>query len=139
MTRDVMESARIYPLQKLPDPFGINNTGGTLIRPGGRDTYPAFWIRDYAMSLETGFVSLEEQRHMVLLTATTQCDQTWITKEGTGMIPVGAIADHILVENSLPIYYPGTYDYELQGSKEYQYGYFPPYCDQFYFIHMVHY
>ena len=139
LTRDVMESSRIYPLQKLPDPFGINNTGGTLIRPGGRETYPAFWIRDYAMSLETGFVSNEEQLHMLLLTAKTQCNQTWITKQGTGMVPLGAVADHILVESSRPIYYPGTYDYDLQGSKESQYGYFPPYCDQFYFIHMADY
>jgi len=139
LTRDVMESSRIYPLQKLPDPFGTNNTGGTLIRPGGRETYPAFWIRDYAMSLETGFVSNEEQLHMLLLTAKTQCNQTWITKQGNGIVPLGAIADHILVESSRPIYFPGTYNYDLQGSNESQYGYFPPYGDQFFFIHMVDY
>ena len=137
LSRDVLESSRIYPKQKLPDPFGTNNTGGVLIRPGGRNTYPAFWIRDYAMSLETGFVSKEEQLHMLLLTATTQCNQTWITKMGTGIVPLGSVPDHILVENSLPIYYPGTYDYDLQGSKDSQYGYFPPYGDQFFFIHMA--
>jgi len=132
----VMDSSRIYPGQKLVDPFGVNNTGGILIRPGGRDTYPAFWIRDYAMSLETGFVTREEQKHMLLLTASTQCDQTWITKGGS-MVPFGAIADHIRVDNSLPVYFPGTYDYEGQGTEEF--GMTPPYDDPFYFIHMANY
>jgi hypothetical protein len=137
MTLDVLNSSRIFPGQKLPDPFGVNSTGGVLIRPGGRDTYPAFWIRDYAMSLETGMMNREEQRHMLLLTAKTQCDQTRITKGENAIVPTGAIADHIRVENSVPIYYPGTYDDDEQGSKDSQYGLFPPYCDQFFFIHMA--
>ena len=136
LTKDVLDSSRVHPGQNLPAPFGKNNTGETLVRPGGRDTYPAFWIRDYAMSLETGFATMAEQKHMLLLTATTQCDQTWITKGGS-MVPYGAIADHIRVDDSQPIYFPGTYDYELQGTKEF--GMFPPYDDQFYFIQMAYY
>jgi len=136
MTRSVMDSSRISPGQVMPVPYGKNNTGGILIRPGGRETYPSFWIRDYAMSLETGFVKPEEQRHMLWLTASTQCDQTWITKGGS-MIPFGSIADHIRVDNSLPIFFPGTYDYEGQGTTEF--GTFPAYCDQFYFIDMAEY
>ncbi len=135
LTKAVLDSSRIAPGQSLPESFGKNNTGGTLIRPGGRDTYPSFWIRDYAMSVETGMVSNEEQKHMLLLTASTQCDQTWITKGGS-LIPYGAIADHIRVDNSLPVYFPGTYDYEGQGTKEF--GMTPPYCDQFYFIQMAY-
>jgi hypothetical protein len=136
ITRAVLDSSRIYPGQALVAPMGNNNTRGTLIRPGGRDTYPSFWIRDYAMSLETGFVTQAEQKHMLLLTAATQCDQTWITKAGT-MVPYGAIADHIRVDDSKPIYYPGTYSYEEQGAKEF--GMTPAYCDQYYFIHMADY
>lgn len=135
LTKVVLDSSRILPGQKLPDPFGKNNTGGTLVRPGGRNTYPAFWIRDYAMSLETGFITAAEQKHMLLLTAATQCDQTFITKQG-GMVPYGAIADHIRIETSVPIYYPGTYDADAQGDKTW--GAFPPYCDQFYFIKMAY-
>jgi hypothetical protein len=135
MTKDVIDSSRIFPKQEITS-FGANNTGGTLIRPGGRNAYPSFWIRDYAMSLETGFVTTAEQKHMLLLTASTQCDQTWITKNGS-MIPCGAIADHIRIDNSLPIYYPGTYSYEEQGEKTF--GMMPPYCDQFYFVHMAYY
>lgn len=136
LTKDVMESSRIYPEQKISDEFGPNNTGGILIRPGGRSSYPAFWIRDYAMSLETGFVTKEEQKHMLQLTASTQCDQTWITNSGS-LIPVGAIADHIRIDDSKPIFYPGTYDYQTQGGKKW--GMTPPFCDQFYFIHMAYY
>ncbi|NQU50943.1 MAG: hypothetical protein HQ522_00215 [Bacteroidetes bacterium] len=136
MTKDVMESSRIYPGQNISDEFGRNNTGGILIRPGGRSCYPAFWIRDYAMSLESGFVTNEEQMHMLLLTASKQCDQTWITKAGS-IIPLGAIADHIRIDDSKPIFYPGTFSYSGQGGKTW--GMVPPYGDQYFFIHMAHY
>ena len=62
LTKAVMDSSRIYPGQKISNDFGANATGAILIRPGGRDCYPAFWIRDYAMSIETGFVKREEQK-----------------------------------------------------------------------------
>lgn len=136
LTKAVMNSSRLHPGQVIDKTYGANNTGGTLIRPGGRLTYPSFWIRDYAMSLPTGWVTAEEQKHMLLLTASTQCDQTWITKGGS-MVPYGAIADHIRIDNSIPVYFPGTYDVEEQGTEEF--GRFPPYCDQFYFIAMAHY
>ena len=135
MAEDVMESSRIYPNQKVSEKFGPNATGGVLIRPGGRDCYPSFWIRDYAMSLDCGLVSATEQLHMLKLTAATQADQTWITRAG-GMVPLGAIADHIRIDDSLPVYFPGTYSYEEQGTP--QWGTFPPYSDQFFFVHMAY-
>jgi len=135
MTRDVIESSRIYPGQSISDDFGPNNSGGTLIRPGGRDAYPAFWIRDYAMAVGTGMMRLEEQKHMLLLTANTQCDQTWITKGGS-LIPFGAIADHIRIDDNLPVYFPGTYSVEDQGIP--RFGTLPPFGDQFFFIHMAY-
>lgn len=57
MTKAVLEQSRVYPGQVIAPEFGPNKTGGTLVRPGGRATYPAFWIRDYAMSLDAGLVS----------------------------------------------------------------------------------
>jgi hypothetical protein len=137
LTKDVVESSRIHPGQMIPGKpeFGSNNSGGTLIRPGGRDCYPSFWIRDYAMSLESGFITTEEQKHMLFLTASKQCDQTWITKGGS-MVPFGAIADHIRINDSMPVYFPGTYSYDGQGEKKW--GMFPPYDDQFFFIHMAY-
>jgi hypothetical protein len=134
LTKDVVEASRIYPDQKISPNFGPNHTGGTLIRPGGRDCYPSFWIRDYAMSLESGFISKSEQWHMLKMTASAQCDQNWITDAGS-MVPAGAIPDHIRIDDSKPLYFPGTYDYKRQGGKKW--GMFPPYCDQYFFIHMA--
>jgi hypothetical protein len=135
LTREVVDSSRIFPGQMIAGKWGPNNTGGVLIRPGGRDCYPSFWIRDYAMSLGTGFVTAEEQKHMLLLTASAQCDQSWITQGGS-MVPYGAIADHIRIDDSMPIYFPGTYSYTDQGNKTF--GMFPPYDDQYFFIHMAY-
>ncbi len=136
MAKDVTEASRIYPGQKISQDFGPNQTGGVLIRPGGRSSYPAFWIRDYAMSLEAGFVKASEQKHMLLLTAKTQVDQTMQTKWGT-QIPKGAIADHIRIDDSEPIYFPGTYDAFNQGKPVW--GMQPPFCDAYFFIHMAYY
>jgi hypothetical protein len=136
LTREVVDSSRIFPGQMIAGKWGPNSTGGVLIRPGGRDCYPSFWIRDYAMSLETGYVSAEEQKHMLFLTASTQCDQPWITKGGS-MVPYGAIADHIRIDDGLPVYFPGTIDYSDQGNKVF--GMVPPYDDQYFFIHMAYY
>jgi hypothetical protein len=135
LTKDVVDSSRIIPEQSVSSQFGPNNTGGSLIRPGGRDCYPSFWIRDYAMSLGCGLINSSEQKHMLLLTAATQCDQSWITKGGS-MVPAGAIADHIRIDDGKPIYFPGTYSFTEQGNKIY--GMFPPYDDQFFFIHMAY-
>jgi hypothetical protein len=135
LTKNVLESSRIYPGEEVATGFGPNNTGGVLIRPGGRDCYPAFWIRNYAMSLESGLIPPEEQRHMLQLTASTQCNQTWITPGGS-LVPYGAIADHIRVDDGMPIYFPGTYIYEDQGIPEF--GTLPPISDQFLFIHMAY-
>ena len=136
LTKEVMDSSRILPNQKISDGFGGNSTGGILIRPGGRNSYPSFWIRDYTMSLESDMITLDEQKHMLQLTAATQCDQTWISSTGS-FIPAGAIADHIRIDDSKPIYYPGTYDYKTQGGKTF--GVVPPYGDQYFFIHMAYY
>jgi hypothetical protein len=135
MVKDVMEASRIYANQKISDDFGPNQTGGTLIRPGGRTSYPAFWIRDYAMSIETGYVTEQEQAHMLFLTAQSQADQTIVTKWGT-QIPKGSIADHIRIDDGKSIYFPGTYSYENQG--ETKWGMQPPLCDQFFFIQMAY-
>lgn len=135
MVKDVMEASRIYPGQKISKDFGPNQTEGILIRPGGRTSYPAFWIRDYAMSIETGFVSEKEQKHMLDLTASTQSDRLIRTQWGTS-IPKGSIADHIRIDDGKPIYFPGTYSFENQGEEKW--GMQPPFCDQFFFIQMAY-
>ena len=62
LTADVVEASRVRPGQSVAGQ-GPNTTGGTLIRPGGRQCYPALWIRDFAMSLECGLVDAAEAEH----------------------------------------------------------------------------
>ncbi|RXK52579.1 hypothetical protein [Aquirufa rosea] len=135
LTQAVVDSSKIYPGQRISRDFGPNQTGGVLIRPGGRTSYPAFWIRDYAMSLGTGMIPIKEQKHMLLLTASTQNDHEFKTQFGS-FVPMGAIADHIRIDDSLPIYFPGTYDFENQG--EIRWGQQPPLDDMFFFIQMAY-
>ncbi|MEZ5104955.1 MAG: hypothetical protein R2757_10705 [Draconibacterium sp.] len=134
LTKGVLESSRIYPGQSISSDSELNQTGYVLIRPGGRDCYPSFWIRDYAMSLESGLIPVSEQLNLLHLTAATQCNGTWITRWGS-VVPVGAIADHIRINDGLPVYFPGTYSYVDQGKPEW--GTFPPLSDQYFFIHMA--
>lgn len=133
LTAAVIEASRVRPDESIGK-FGPNITGNTLIRPGGRNCYPAFWIRDFAMSLECGFISREEQLHALLLTARQQAPYDWHTPSGS-FVPKGAIADHISFEG-IPIYYPGTLD-DYNGQGGVKWGYLPSLDDHFYFIEMA--
>ncbi|HPC16572.1 MAG TPA: hypothetical protein P5318_02290 [Candidatus Hydrogenedentes bacterium] len=129
----VVEASRVAPGGGVGK-IGPNTTGGTLIRPGGRDCYPAFWIRDYAMSLESGFITPEEQRHALLLTARCQQDKPWRLRSGS-FVPPGAIPDHITLDGK-PIFFPGTLD-DFEGQGGDAWGYLPAFDDHFYFIQMA--
>lgn len=133
LTGAVVQESRVVPGAKVGK-YGPNTTGGILIRPGGRDCYPAFWIRDYTMSLDCGRISVEEQKHALLLTAANQQDTEWRLPSGSVVTP-GSIPDHITFGGK-PIYYPGTLDdYDGQGGP--RWGKLPCLDDHFYFIHMA--
>lgn len=131
ITAAVVEKSRIKPGVDSGGAFGKNTTGGTLIRPGGH--YSAFWIRDYAMSLQSGAISVEEQKHALILTASKQQEGDWNTPSGS-LVPHGAIADHIRVDGP-PIFFPGTYNYDTQGRPKW--GKLPCLDDHFFFVHMA--
>ncbi len=139
ITQAVIDSSKIYPGESLPGKvsgFGPNNTGITLIRPGGRNAYPAFWVRDYAMSLESGMFTTQEQKDLLIFTSERQADQTLLSASGS-IIPYGSIPDHITLRDGLPIYFPGTVDgYLTQGDRLWK---MPPFGDQCFFIHMAWY
>jgi hypothetical protein len=131
MAADVIEASRVAPGQAVGGE-GPNSTGQTLIRPGGRDCYPGFWIRDFTMSLACGLVPRDEIEHAVRLTAGGQASADWHTKSGS-FVPRGSIADHITLDGK-PIYFPGSFCYEEQGQP---WGYFPSLDDHFYFVEMA--
>ncbi len=133
LTRDVVEAARVKPGDKRGR-SAANTTGATLIMPGG--SYPAFWIRDFAMSLDSGFITVEEMRHHLTLTA--RCQNGPVPRHlNRGLrIPPFAIPDHINFDGGA-VFYPGTYSAnEDQGNGTY--GILPPMDDHFEFIHIAH-
>lgn len=133
LARAVLDESRVAVDARV-GAHGPNVTGGPLIRPGGREDYPAFWIRDCAMSLDSGLITPEEQWHMLLLTAKHQPDEE-ITLPSGSIVPPGSIPDHIGF-GDVPIYFPGNLeDYPTQGGP--QWGRLPCLDDAFFFIHMA--
>jgi hypothetical protein len=132
LTAAVMKASKVHPGEIIRG-CSPNVSGGTLIRPGGRNCYPAFWVRDFAMSLECGLITQDEQLHALHFTAKKQARQDWHSPCG-GFVPKGAIVDHISFDGK-PIFYPGTYDYGKQGEKKW--GVLPSLDDHFYFIDMA--
>ena len=69
MTRDVVEASRVWPGSNGGGSWPITNSCGlTLITPG-KDTYKAFWPRDFSMSLDSGFITPDQMRDHLLLTS----------------------------------------------------------------------
>ena len=133
LTEDVLESSRVYSNQSVAG-SPANTTGNTLVRPGGRECYPCFWVRDFAQSLECGLIPYDELEHALLLTSRTQSKKDWETPSGS-FVPEGSIADHIGFDG-IPIYFPGGASYQEQGQP---FGYFPSFDDHYFFIEMAWY
>ncbi len=128
LTKAVLDAARV----EVPAP-DAGDTKHTLIRPSGSEAYPAFWIRNFAMSVDSGLIPLEEQRHALLLAALHQQDGALLLPNGA-RVPEGAIPDHITFRG-VPIYFPGTFDdYAGQGGGPW--GDYPCFDNPFFFIHM---
>ncbi|MBT9147767.1 MAG: hypothetical protein DDT32_01532 [Syntrophomonadaceae bacterium] len=89
------------------------------------------------MSLESGFITTDELKGMLLLTAQCQRDtEPWHLDTGA-IIPPFAIPDHILL-NGEPVFFPGTYSSGPDQGGE-KWGYQPPFDDNYYFIEMAYY
>ncbi len=133
LTREVVQAARVG-IGETRGSAPLNSTGNVLIMPGGN--YPAFWIRDFAMSLDSGFIAPPEILHHLRLTALCQNGSTARLLKNGLIIPPYAIPDHILFDGK-PSFYPGSFGTEEdQGNGTF--GFLPPMDDHFEFIHMAH-
>lgn len=108
---------------------GANTTGITLITPGGN--YPAFWIRDYAMSLDCGLIGPDEMLPQLKLIASRQSGPKEKKLNGGCVVPAFSIADRIAMDGR-PIYSNST---DILGCNKY--GTLPPADNHFYFIHVA--
>lgn len=131
----VVDASRVVPGQCVAG-SPANTTGGTLIRPGGRDCYPSCWVRDFAMSLDAGCITAEEMSHHLRLFALTQHGPRGRRLKSGGIIPPFSIADHVNFDG-IPVFFPGTYAAdETQGGEPW--GVLPPVDDHYYFIRVAH-
>jgi hypothetical protein len=111
-----------------------NDRGFTLITPGGH--YPAFWIRDFAMSLDCGLIGAEEVLPQLELIARCQNGERERRLQSGAIVPPFAVPDHVNFDGGA-VFYPGTYSSgEDQGGKPW--GPLPPIDDHFYFVHIAH-
>jgi len=131
MTRDVVEASRVRPGERAGS-AAVSRLPCTVVRPGGGELYPALWTRDFAMSVESGYITDTEVRDALELLAATQADADVVLPSGS-RVPRGSIADHVNLDG-VPIYYPGTYDPAKQGG---QWGTLPSLDDQFYFVFLL--
>src|SRR5688572_17705109 len=135
LARATVEASRVAPGESVAG-SARNTTGKTLIRPGGRDCYPAFWVRDFAMSLGSGFISPDEALHALRLTARCQNGPGERRLKSGAILPEYAIPDHILFDGQ-PVFYPGTMSPgEDQGGEPF--GTLPPADDHYELIHIAH-
>lgn len=107
-----------------------------LLLPSGDEKYLSFWVRDCAMMAESGLVPNDLLKlYIEIIVGNGQnSEQTQYLENGL-CVPPYAVADHINY-NGKPVFFPGTYnDGYNQGDGTF--GYYPPFCDNYYFIMLV--
>lgn len=135
ITKDVIDACRVRPGAKYGN-WGFNTTGRTLIFPSGTDCYPAFWIADVTLSLESGYILPYEIKGMLELTLETQNGPEMRCLDSGAIIPPFAIPNHILLTGE-PVYFPGTCSPGSDQGGE-PYGSVSNCDDNFHAIEMCH-
>lgn len=135
MTRDVVEASRVKAGSNGGGNCPVTNTCGfTLITPG-KDTYQAFWPRDFSMALGTGLVTTNEIRNHLRLLCRVQNGPTDIQLANGLHVPPWAIPDHVNYDGK-SVWFPGTMSSgEDQGNG--MCGHTPPLDDNYEFIHIA--
>jgi hypothetical protein len=136
MTRDVIDASRVEPGSNGGGRWTITNSCGFSLITPGKDTYTSYWIRDFAMSIDSGFVTPPDLHNHLLLTCRAQNGPS-DRKLANGLhIPPWAIPDHINYDGS-PSFYPGTYaSGGDQGAGAC--GRVPPIDDHYEFVHIAY-
>ncbi len=136
MARDVVSASTVHPGQRIGS--WDNTMPFPFIKPGGLDCYPSFWTRDFAMSLECGLIPMETVRNAFALVEEHMAAEDIHFASGA-IAPRGAVPDHIRPDGKA-VFFPGTYEYDRYDVAEW--GYRPPFDDNFFFIeiagHMDH-
>ena len=136
MTLDVIAASQVAPGTNGPPGWPITNTVGFPLFTPGKGGYPAFWIRDFSMALDSGLIGLGEMLNHLRLLAGCQNGPDERRLKSGGIIPPYAIPDHINFDGSA-VFYPGTYSSgEDQGGEPW--GVLPPVNDHYEFVHIAY-
>jgi len=135
MAKDTVEASRVR-MNSKGDTYRQSSPGFiTLVTPG-KDTYRAFWIRDFSMAAGSGFVSDDELLYHLELVSKCQVGPVPRLLKNGLKLPTWSIPDHINYDLT-PVFYPGTYaSGDDQGSGAF--GHLPPIDDHFEFVHMAY-
>jgi hypothetical protein len=136
MTRDVIQASRVQPGSNGGGDWSITNSCGFALLTPGKDTYRAFWIRDFSMALDSGLIDAQEiSNHLILVCRVQNGSQERNLADGLH-IPPWAIPDHINYDGR-PVWFPGTYSSgDNQGTGTF--GRLPPIDDHYDFVHMAY-
>ena len=120
------------PGQKSGDK--INTTPYVMHLPDSQHAYMAFWLRDSNMALGSDFVSVDEIRDWVKLTASIIPNADWQVRPGI-KVPGYSVPDHINFDGKAT-FFPATYESGTnQGGGTA--GTLPPLDDAFFFLFTV--
>jgi hypothetical protein len=136
LTRDVVEASRVKVGSNGGGHWSLTNTCGFPLVTPGKDTYTAFWVRDFSMAVDSGFITAEElRRHLVLICrAQNGADDRKLAHDLH--VPPWAIPDHINYDGRA-VFYPGTYaSGDDQGTGAC--GRVPPIDDHYAFVHLAY-
>lgn len=101
--------------------------------PSGDMKYESFWIRDAAMTAQSGLISTAELRDWIELICRFGQNGRHIRRLRHGLeIPPWSLADHINFDGGA-VYFPGTSHSGLEQGDG-RFGYYPPHDDPYYFI-----
>jgi hypothetical protein len=135
MARDVIAASTVQPGTGSGGYKGVSNTCGFPLITPGRGSYPAYWIRDFSMSIDSGLIPAQAILDHLRLTARCQNGPADRKLTSGGTIPAHAIPDHINYDGSA-VFYPGTYSPgEDQGPGSF--GWLPPVDDHYEFAHIA--
>ncbi len=135
MTHDVLAASTVAPGSNGGGKWPITNSFGFALITPGKDTYTAFWVRDFSMALDTGLVSSKAIQEHLRLICRIQNGATNLELANGLHVPPWSIPDHINYDGK-PVWYPGTYSSgNDQGAGAC--GRVPPIDDHYELVHIA--
>lgn len=134
ISRDDLDYLRGLAKDTIKSATKKKSAGFDFVTPGGN--YPSFWIRDFSMAAGCGLLVPRTILEHLNLAASLQNGVSERSLKSGGILPPGAVADHINFQGGA-VFYPGTYSSgEDQGGEPW--GTLPPADDHYELVHLAY-